>query len=122
MKELKKYYRQVRSLLPCSRKEKKAIIHRIEASVQAYLEDHPQAVFADVERHFGEPLQIAASCVEEMDTSQLLQKLRIRKRIFISVTAGILAAFLLWAGAVTIAFVEARDAAHGYYEVIITEE
>lgn len=122
MKELKRYYRQIRSWLPCCGKEKKAIINGIDASVKAYLEDHPQAVFADVEHHFGQPAQIAASCVDEMNTPQLLRKLRIRKRVSISVTVGVLTAILLWASAVTISFIEANNTTHGYYEVYITEE
>lgn len=104
MKELKKYYRQVGSWLPCGGRLKRQLMANIRSTVDGYLHEHPEVDFPTLEAHFGTPQQIAAAFVDEMGTEELLYKLRVRKRIikitFICVVALIsicgLAILSLW--------------------------
>lgn len=114
MNELNRYYREVRSWLPCSRKLKDSIMEQLQGSIQDYLEQNPGADAALVRAHFGAPEVIAAAYVEEMDTGTLLRDLRIRRKI-VSITAGAVAAFLaLWMGVVGWAIVREIDDTNGH--------
>ena len=74
--QLRRYYWEVKSFLPCSRKLKKRCIADLKANVEGFLEQNPQAGFAAIQERFGTPRQIAAAFVEEADTEQLLRRLR----------------------------------------------
>lgn len=97
---LNRYYRQIKSWLPCSRKLKNALISRLKESIQAYLDANPEADFGQIQSHFGAPETIAAAYVEEMGTDKLLRDLRIRRKI-VAMVAGTMAVVLaLWLGVV----------------------
>lgn len=112
---LRRYYRSICTWLPCTKKEKARILDEIKASVAAYLADHPQSDFAQVEAHFGSPQQIASGYVEALNTAETLHALKIRKRVLTTVGAVALAMLLLWAGVLTWAAIEANNTNNGYY-------
>lgn len=116
-RQLKKYYRSVRSWLPCSRKLKNRILGQIGENISAYLEDHPSAAFADIQQRFGGPQQIAAAYVEEMDSAELLRDLRVHNRIVRIVIACAAAVIVIWGASVTVAVIEHKNAVNGYYEI-----
>ena len=118
---LKHYYREIKSYLPCSRKEKKRILKEIRGNVDSFLEDHPEADFEAIQTHFGTPHLISVSCVENMDTVKLLKALKIRKRIITAVAATLLAALLLRAIGLAAAYLEFYNDIHGYTETWIEE-
>lgn len=96
MKELKKYYRQIKDWLPCGGPLKRKLMGNITATIEGYIAEHPQADFTDLQTHFGTPQQIATAFVDEMDTQELLHSLRIRRRILRTVFFGIAAAVSIW--------------------------
>lgn len=116
---LKRYYRTIRSYLPCSHKLKNRILDEIQNSVNGYLEDHPDAGISEIEARFGEPKNIAAAYVDDMDTSELLYALRVRRRIITSIVAGIIAALFMWASCLTYAYVQHTARMDGSFEVDI---
>ena len=99
MKKMKwklfRYYWQVKSFLPCSRKLKKRCIFDLKADVAEFLEQNPQADFAAVQTRFGSPRQIAAAFVEEADTEALLRRLRIRRWIVTAISVVTIAALIV---------------------------
>lgn len=98
---LRRYYRRIRSYLPCRRKWKNSILDEIRCTIGAFLAENPNAEYSEIEAHFGSPYQIAASYVDSMNTDELLRDLHIRKKIT-TIFAGTMAAILLiWALAVT---------------------
>ena len=120
---LKRYYRAIRSWLPCSRKNKKQTLEQIRSSIESYLEQNPEADFRQVHEQFGSPLAIAASYVENMGAAEILKNLRIRKRIFVTVASAVAIILLLWAGVVTWAAIEAERnlSEDNYFTTEITE-
>lgn len=94
--EITQYCREVRSYLPCSFREKRRIIRQIQDNIALYLQDHPDADMQQIRAHFGTPNQIAAACVEDMETAVLLRSLRTRKKIVTAVAAGVLVALTMW--------------------------
>lgn len=118
---LRRYYRQVRQMLPCSHKMKKKVGEQLQCSVESYIAEHPEADGEQIVAFFGSPESIAASYVESAGTAEILSGLRIRKRIFALLTAAIVAALLLWATAVTLATVKLEREGAGYVVVTIEE-
>lgn len=117
---LRRYYREVRGWLPGTRKMKREILNQVRASVEGYLAENPEADMAGVEARFGVPQVIAAACVDERDTEELLRDLRVRRRI-VSIVAGVMAAVLiLWAGVVAWAAIKAQSSLNGHIEVTTT--
>lgn len=125
MKELKQYYNQIQKKLPCTHSYRKRFVQDLQASVDSYLNENPNADFAAIEEHFGSPEQITSAYAMEMDTSEVVKKYKLRKWI-ISVVAGAAAlVVLMWLGAVMRASVEfSQNHGGGYVETspIIVEE
>lgn len=109
-----RYLWKVRGWLPCSGKLKREIMARIKTVLNDYLNDHPDADFAELSHRFGTPQQIAASYIEEMNVQDLLKQLRIRKKIICIVVATALTLVSLWAGVVITALIRHVKAMDGY--------
>lgn len=116
---LRRYHRKIRSFLPCSGKQKHRILADIQERISAFVEEHPACTFAEIEAHFGTPQTIAAACLESMDLKELLQTIRLRRRIISMITAATFAALILWAGCITAAYHEHIVDTNGYYTVEI---
>lgn len=114
----RRYYRQIRSLLPCSRKEKRRILNEIKTNIAAYREQHPEAEPNAVLTHFGTPLTIAAAYIDQMDTAALLKGLQLRRKILSIVL--ILAAVILvtWLGTVTWAIINEIYSSNGRIVIV----
>lgn len=126
--QLKKYYRAIKREMLCPGDTKARICKDIENDINAYLQENPDADFPAIEAHFGSPRQICAAYVEEMPTPELMKKLKIRKRITVSVCATVLvaaiAAVTIWAVAVASAYKENSDISAGYIkegEIVIEQ-
>lgn len=109
-----RYLWKVRGWLPCSGKLKREIMARIKTVLNDYLNDHPDADFAELSYRFGTPKQVASSYVEDMDTEELLRNLRIRSRILGIVAGTALIVIVLWVGTVTYAIIHNEQMSHGY--------
>ena len=97
----KKYLRRVRSVLPGSARMTKQIMVKIQSEVSSYFEEYPQADYKDLLSRFGDPETIAASYVEIMGTTEILKKLRVRKRILSTVAIVLAFIVITWSVAVT---------------------
>ena len=90
-------------------------------SVRDFATRNPQADYDAITTRFGTPRQIAASCLEDMDTEELVQHLMIGRRIAAIVGAAALTVVLLWAGVVGYAFIRHSQMHNGYFgETVIT--
>lgn len=120
-RSLNRYYRQIKSWLPCSRGLKNALIFRLKDSIQSYLEANPEADFSRIQARFGAPETIATAYVEEMGTDKLLRDLRIRRKI-VAMVAGTMAIVLaLWLGVVGWAIVREIKSSNPIIESYITD-
>lgn len=118
---LLRYYRIIRSYLPCSGKLKKQILMEIRTNISHYLEEFPDAEFPQIEARFGSPQSIAAAYVDDMNTQELLSALRIRRKIATMLVAALLAIVTMWGTVVTMAYVDARKDEHGFLETYIVD-
>lgn len=119
---MKRYIRSINRALPCHGKMKRHIVSQIRCSIEDYLQEKPNADLAMVQAHFGTTQEIAAGYVAYEDTSVLMQKISIKKKVLMMV-AGVMAAILLiWIGVVTHAGIEAKNTSAGYIEVMILDK
>ena len=73
-----------------------------------------------IRAHFGTPNQIAAACVDDMETAELLHTMRTRKKITTAVVAGVLAALTMWGAYLGWAVHEYSQSINGYGETYVT--
>lgn len=113
-KELRRYYRQIKSWLPCVGKLKRDAIRELKESVSRYLEENPFAAFSDIQNRFGTPQQIAALYTDEMSTNELLTNLRTGRKITRIFTTAAAIALALWVIAISVALIDDANADDGY--------
>lgn len=85
------------------------------ACVRDFVSNHPNADYAAITARFGTPQQIAESSLENMETAELAQELRIRKKIVKIIAIAALSLVLLWAFGVGVAIVDSIIASGGTY-------
>ena len=91
-------------------------------SVRDFATRNPQADYDAITTRFGTPRQIAASCLEDMDTEELVQHLMIGRRIAAIVGAAALTVVLLWAGVVGYALVQNQKSTTGYHVITLIDD
>lgn len=89
--------------------------------VRDYAERNPHGGYDAIVARFGEPEQIAASYLVELDISYLRKQLSIRRMLCAAVAVGIIAVGI-WAGVVLYALHEYGDAMPGYIEVTVEKD
>ena len=106
---LRRYYREIKSWLPCRGAVSRAIMEQMKYNVETYLEQNPNAGTEQLRAYFGAPRDIACSYVEHTDTLEILSALQIRRRI-VAVVAGVMAVMLLlWGIFIGYAFVGHKE-------------
>ena len=118
---LKRYYREIRSWLPVSSRQKDKIVGDLSSSIDAYLDTHPEADLQEIQAHFGTPSSIAAAYVDNTDTATLLRDLRIRKRIVTAVVACVLVIILLVLGTLALELTDYSNAVDGFVKEMVTD-
>ena len=118
---LKRYYREIRSWLPVSSRQKNKIVGDLSSSIDAYLDTHPEADLQEIQAHFGNPSSIASAYVDNANTADLLRGLRIRKRIVTAVVVGVLVIILLVLGTLAFELTDYSNAVDGFVKEIVTD-
>lgn len=120
-RQLRRYLRQIRSMLPCGGKRRRELMDNVRSGVTRYLEEHPDATAEQVMAYFGAPEAIAASYVESAGTAEILRSVRIRRKITAMVAVVLLVILLSWAAVVTWAVIDAYRDVRGDILVTTTE-
>ena len=118
--ELCRYCREVRSWLPCTRKAKRKIMDKIENVIS---ESEGELTYGQLVERFGTPQQIASAYVDEMGTMELLNDLRIKRKIVRAVAVSCVIALVMWASCIAVALMHDYDQDNGYMvETLIVGE
>ena len=122
--QARRYLREIQECLPCAGKVKRGITRKINGMIDDAMLDESDLTYEMLVKRFGTPQQIAASYVDEMDTPELLRKLRIKKKIFAVVCATAAIILAIWIGVVVTATRSHYSQMNGYFEeyIIITED
>lgn len=115
-KDVNAYCRRVRRALPCTRKQKAAITRKVRDSIEAFLEETPDADFEQVRGRFGEPETIAMAYIEDMGGKDILRSLQIRRKCFAAVAGALVLALTIWAAFMAYAVIDAQK--FNSYEIV----
>ena len=116
-----RYLREIRRQLPGSGKQREQILLQVENSVLDYASENPDADYDMIAARFGSPKRIAASYLEELEGQELVQHLRVRKKIVQVMALAALAIVLLWACVVYSAKAEFDANMNGHFEERIVD-
>ena len=88
-KEIKKYLKEIKLLLPAFNKEEKKFLRDLMERIEDYLDENPNATMQDIENQFGTPMEIAQSYMSSLDLDVLLKRLSISRfvRRFFAIVA-----------------------------------
>lgn len=117
-----RYLREVRRRLPCSGKLNHRVIQELETSLVTFQAENPNSDYNTLIARFGTPSQIAATYIEDMNTTELLKNIRLKRTIvkIVALTAIIL--ILIWCLSTVWALYENRINRNGYFvDEIIAE-
>ena len=118
-KTIRRYCRAVGSYLPCARRQKRQLLRDLRQRLEEYRDEHPDET--SPEERFGTPQQVAAGYVYDMDTTELLQALRYRRRVITAVVSGILAALAVLTAALCVQLYDYHRSLDGWTEVYATK-
>ena len=118
----RRYLREVRRGLPCSRKRKRAFLETVGRDIEEYLRETPEADYQALVRRFGSPIQIAEDYLEETDTLEPIRGLRLRRRIYSAVFAAAVLAVTVFGSYCIDAFISHTQAVNGYIVIEAVEE
>ena len=116
---IRRYCRAVGSYLPCARRQKRQLLRELRQRLEEYRDEHPDET--SPEERFGTPQQVAAGYVDDMDTTELLQALRYRRRVITTVVSGILAALAVLTAALCVQLYDYHRSLDGWTEVYATK-
>lgn len=116
---VRRYVRAVSGFLPCSGKVKEPLLDTLRAQAEEYIADGGDA--AELEQRLGTPQQVAAAWVDEMEMPELLKALRSRRRVVLTVLAGVIAALAVWLAVCMVSLRDYHQAVDGHVETIVTE-
>lgn len=116
-KELKKYYREIRSLLIVRSKETKKFMRDFVSSVEDFTAPDGIDSFEQVRAHFGEPEDIARAFLETAQLKDIRRRVRLRTIVF----SVLIAAFAIWVCYVTVVFVHEMDNGYGVESEVIEQ-
>ena len=102
---VRRYVRAVSGFLPCSGKVKKPLLDTLRAQAEEYIEGGG----------------VAAAWVDEMEMPELLKALRSRRRVVLTVLAGVIAALAVWLAVCMVSLRDYHQAVNGYVETAVTE-
>lgn len=117
---IRRYCRQLRSLLPCNWWEKRKLISGLRQQMNAYAAERPNLTEDDLHTHFGTPEEVAVSCLENTDSTLLLSRILGRQYFAKAVTTCVMIALLVWVSLMGYILYDYLTP-DGYFEIIVIE-
>lgn len=93
----------------------------MRGSIRDYVSEGATVRYEGLVNRFGEPKQIAATYVNEMETGEVLEELKSNRKILFTVGATMAAAVILWAGWIVVSYMDHVKDVNGYAVVEIIE-
>ena len=86
-KEIKKYIKYVKKIIPIYSKDKKEFIQLLTQKIIEFSNEHDSCSYQDIVDEFGSPNEVAGSYIETLNSDEIIKKLNKKKiiNIFISV-------------------------------------
>ena len=111
------YCKEVRAAIQGDDDYKNSVMKNLEADLEEYLSEHPDADERQLRARFGDPEEYAREMDATLSPSEKEQRKTLRRRVLIAAVAALVAALLIWAGAVVceVTHVNRSSNNHTYY-------
>ena len=96
--EIRRYFRQIKRLLPVSAAEKKQFIRTLQSEVETFVKENPDSSFDHIVSRFHSPEQIACDYVSALDHDSLCALLTLRSNVKRTLALLLILAVLSWSG------------------------
>lgn len=93
----------------------------MRGSIRDYVSEGAAVRYEQLVNRFGEPGQIAATYVNEMETGELLEGFRVKRQVIGTVLVTAMVVVGLWVGYLVYCYVDFRDSVNGYMVVDVIE-
>ena len=93
----------------------------MENSIRDYISEGTVVSYRQIVERFGEPKQVAAAYVAEMDTKELLCAIQLRNGTQRMVKFVVMAAVMIWFGFHLLAYVDHVKDTNGYAVIKVVE-
>lgn len=90
-------------------------------SIRDYVSDESRASYKQLVERFGEPKQVSFTYVNEMETDELVEEIRISKKTVGIITLTAVVVVLLWTARLVISYTDHEKDVNGYAVVEIIE-
>lgn len=118
---LLRYLLAVYRELPGSWKQKARILRGLKHCILDYVSDSGDITYDKLLKRFGKPKQAAFTYVNEMETDELIQEIKVSKKIVNIVLATAVIMVLIWTVKTAISYIDHVKDANGYAIVEIIE-
>lgn len=119
-KEISKYLKEIRKLLPGNKDSKTEFIDGLTEQIEDFVAENEDATFHDILLTFGEPKEIADEYSAGIDAQEIKKSISIKKAIIIA----LIVAIVIWDLTMCFMATDAHFSYNGYYvdEVSLTED
>ena len=108
------YCKEVKAAIQGDDDYKNSVIKNLEADLEEYISDHPDATEQQILAYFGDPKDYTEELDATLSPSEKEQRKTLRRRVLIAAVAALVAALLIWAGAVVSAKEETTKQTNNY--------
>ena len=114
-----RYLLHISTNMPCSRKTKKRILGHVWHDVMEFIAENPSVGYSELIDRFGEPKLIASAYVDEMDSDDIVDGMRMKRSIMKVIIGAAAVALAIWLVAVFGAYFHTIDQVDGTVETYV---
>lgn len=115
-KERKKYIQEIKRNLVCNKEQRKKFLASFSDNMDEYLNDNPDADFAQLQKDLGTPEEIANAFLENTSASNVKKRMSFVKWI----VAGVAIVLSIYITAIIIIIIDAHNSNNGYFTDVVT--
>ena len=95
-KEIKKYIKYVKKIIPFYSKDKKEFLKLLTQKIIEFSNTQPNCTYQNIIDEFGSPNEVAGSYIETLDSDEIIKKLNKKKIINIFISVIIILCISVW--------------------------
>lgn len=117
-KEISKYLKEIRKLLPGDKDSKTEFIDGLTEQIEDFVAENEDATFHDILLTFGEPKEIADEYSACIDAQEIKKSISIKKAIIIALVVAI----VIWGVCTTVGAAISREETDNSYVIVNFEK
>ena len=123
--DLKRYFKEIKSLLPVYSKEEKKFLDNLRSDVNSFIEENPDNDYSKFTSYFGEPKDIVSRYIADADSTYLIKRIKNARHIKIGITVSVVTILLAALIFISLIYADIVKGQKSYIDrqvTVITEE